>query len=63
MAVTYLIKFHVAPGRRDGFLGLLGGVLDAMRSEPMFHEAILHRDPSSDDRLCFMRSGTATKTC
>ena len=51
MAVTYLIKFHVAPGRRDEFLGLLEGVLDAMRSEPMFHEAILHRDPSSDDRF------------
>jgi quinol monooxygenase YgiN len=27
-------------------------VLDAMRSEPMFHEAVLHRDPQSEH--CFM---------
>jgi quinol monooxygenase YgiN len=51
MAVTYVIKFHVAYGRRDEFLKRLEGVLDAMRSEPMFHGAILHRDPSSDDRF------------
>lgn len=51
MAVTYLIKFHVGPGRRDEFLGLLEGVLDAMRDEPTFHEAILHRDPDSEDRF------------
>lgn len=51
MAVTYLIKFHVASGHRDEFLNLLEGVLDAMRDELMFHEAILHRDPDSDDRF------------
>jgi quinol monooxygenase YgiN len=49
--VTYLIKFHVAPLQRDRFLELLNGVLDAMRSEPMFHEAILHRDPSSENHF------------
>ncbi len=48
MAVTYLIKFHVIPDQRSRFLMLLEGVLDAMRSEPMFHEAILHRDPTSE---------------
>jgi quinol monooxygenase YgiN len=51
MPVTYLIKFDVVPGRRDEFLELLDGVLDAMRAEPMFHEAILHRDPASDHRF------------
>ena len=51
MAVTYLIKFHVVPERRDQFLGLLEGVLDAMRAEPTFHEAILHRDPASEYRF------------
>ena len=47
MAVTYTIRFDVVPERLDEFLGLLHGVLDAMRQEPAFHEAILHRDPGS----------------
>ena len=51
MAVTYVIKFQVIPDQRARFLALLEGVLDAMRSEPMFHEAILHRDPDSDYRF------------
>jgi (4S)-4-hydroxy-5-phosphonooxypentane-2,3-dione isomerase len=51
MAVTYLVKFQVVPERRGEFLELLEGVLDAMRSEPMFHEAILHRDPASEYRF------------
>jgi autoinducer 2-degrading protein len=51
MPVTYLIKFDVHPTKRESFLGLLTGVLDAMRREPMFHEAILHRDPESEDRF------------
>ncbi|MFC1457905.1 putative quinol monooxygenase [Microvirga arabica] len=51
MAITYLIKFDVVPAQRDRFLSLLNGVLDAMRSEPMFHQAILHRDPESDNRF------------
>jgi quinol monooxygenase YgiN len=51
MPVTYLIRFTVVPEQRQRFLHLLGGVLDAMRSEPMFHEAILHRDPADENRL------------
>ena len=51
MPVTYLIKFDVNPNQRENFLDLLTGVLDAMRSEPTFHEAILHRDPESEDRF------------
>ncbi len=51
MPVSYLIKFQVAPERRDQFVGLLGGVLDAMREEPSFHEAIKHRDPKSEHRF------------
>jgi (4S)-4-hydroxy-5-phosphonooxypentane-2,3-dione isomerase len=49
MPVTYLIKFDVHPDQRENSLDLLTGVLDAMRGEPMFHEAILHRDPESQD--------------
>jgi quinol monooxygenase YgiN len=52
MPVTYVIKFQVVPERRCEFLELLEGVLDAMRDESMFHEAILHRDPA--DEHCFM---------
>lgn len=49
--VTYLIVFDIVPERRAEFFELLGGVLDAMRSEATFHEAILHRDPERDDRF------------
>ena len=51
MPVTYLIKFQVVPEQHGPFLELLGGVLDAMRSELTFHEAVLHRDPGSEDRF------------
>jgi quinol monooxygenase YgiN len=51
MAVTYLIKFQVVPEQREKFLQLLNGVLDAMRSESAFREAVLHRDPDSEYRF------------
>jgi quinol monooxygenase YgiN len=49
--VTYVIKFQIAPGQREEFLKLLGDVLDAMRHEPTFREAVLHRDPASEYRF------------
>ena len=51
MAVTYLIIFDVIPDQRDRFLSLLEHVLDSMRAEPMFHQAVLHRSPDSEDRF------------
>jgi (4S)-4-hydroxy-5-phosphonooxypentane-2,3-dione isomerase len=51
MPVTYVITFQVVPERREQFLELLNGVLDAMRQEPMFQEAVLHRDPQSEYRF------------
>ena len=45
MAVTYVIKFTVIPEQVPRFLKLLEHVLDRMRSEANFREAILHRDP------------------
>lgn len=51
MPVTYVIIFEIVPEQRERFLKLLTGVLDAMRSEPMFHEAILHRDPDNENRM------------
>lgn len=56
MAVTYPIKFDVAPDQRDRFLALLNGVLDAMRSEPMFHQAFLHEDPEVRNRFMLLET-------
>ena len=51
MAVAYLIRFHIVPEKRARFLELIGGVLDSMRAEPMFHLATLHRHPDNDNRM------------
>lgn len=51
MAITYVIKFNVRAEQRVEFLKLLNDVLDAMRHEPMFHEAILHQDPENENRF------------
>ena len=48
MSVTYLIKFNVVAERREEFLELLTGVLDAMKLEPTYIQAVLHRDPQSE---------------
>ena len=48
MSVTYVIEFNVRRGQRERFLGLLEGVLDAMRGEPMFVNASLAVDPEDD---------------
>jgi quinol monooxygenase YgiN len=50
MPVTFVIRFQVVPEQQERFLRLLEGVLDAMRHEPMFHEAILLRDPEDANR-------------
>jgi quinol monooxygenase YgiN len=51
MSVTYLIEFDVKPKERERFLDLLNGVLDAMRHEEMFVDAVLHADPADDNRF------------
>ncbi|MGH2617484.1 MAG: putative quinol monooxygenase [Thermomicrobiales bacterium] len=51
MPVTYVIRFHVVPEQRERFMILLNGVLDTMRDEPMFHQAVLHGDPEDDHRF------------
>lgn len=51
MSITYIITFDVVAQQRSRFLSLLEGVLDAMRSEPIFHEAVLHSDPVSNCRF------------
>jgi quinol monooxygenase YgiN len=56
MAVTYLIEFDVVPDQRERFLALLNGVLDAMRSEPMFHHGFLHEDPKAANRFMLLET-------
>jgi quinol monooxygenase YgiN len=51
MQVTYVVRFQVLPERLERFLTLLNDVLDAMRDEPDFRTAVLHRDPDSPCRL------------
>lgn len=51
MPVTFVIRFNVVPAERQRFLDLLTRVLDAMRDEPMFHQAILHQDPDEENRF------------
>lgn len=51
MPVTYLVKFDIVPDKRGLFIDLLTGVLDAMRHEPMFREAVLHSDPGNENRM------------
>ncbi len=51
MPVTFVIRFTVVPAERERFLRLLGDVLDAMRHEPRFHEAILLGDPEDANRF------------
>jgi len=49
--VTYVIEFEVVPEQRANFLQLLGTVLDEMKSESTFCQAVLHRDPGSEYRF------------
>jgi quinol monooxygenase YgiN len=56
--VTFILTLHVKPGYEDEFLRLLAPILDAMRHEPTFVNAVLHRHP--DDPTRFMLYETWT---
>ena len=51
MAIVYIVRLDVRPEQIDRFLVLLDGVLDAMRHEENFREAVLHRDPETPHRF------------
>lgn len=51
MRVTYVITFVVKSGSEEEFLGLLNPVLDAMRHEHSFLNAVLHRDLETPNRF------------
>lgn len=42
--VVVVVSLHLKPGREEEWLRLVGPVLDAMRHEPTFVNAVLHRD-------------------
>lgn len=49
--VAFTVVLEVRPGHEDEFLRLLTPVLDAMRHEPTFINAVLHRDPEDPTRF------------
>ncbi|RKK05584.1 antibiotic biosynthesis monooxygenase [Pseudoroseomonas wenyumeiae] len=51
MSVVYEIRFTVRPEALGRFTTLLNGVLDAMRAEAGFRNAVLHRDPQDPCRF------------
>lgn len=57
-AVAFIVSLNVKPGCEDEFLGLLTPVLDAMRHEPTFVNAVLHRDPADPTRFMIYETWT-----
>jgi quinol monooxygenase YgiN len=49
--ITFVVTLHVREGKEEEFLALLHPVLDAMRQEETFIEAVLHRDPADPRRF------------
>lgn len=49
--IVALLVLRIRAGLEDEFLALLTPVLDAMRHEPTFINAALHRDPEDPSRF------------
>ncbi|RDI58609.1 putative quinol monooxygenase [Microvirga subterranea] len=49
--VTFIVTVALKPGCEEEFFGLLTPVLDAMRHEPTFINAVLHQDPEDPSRF------------
>jgi quinol monooxygenase YgiN len=49
--VAFTVTLHLKPGCEEEFLDLLTPVLDAMRHEPTFINAVLHQDPEDSTRF------------
>jgi quinol monooxygenase YgiN len=49
--VTFIVTIALEPGCEGEFLDLLTPVLDAMRHEPTFVNAVLHQDPEDSSRF------------
>jgi quinol monooxygenase YgiN len=49
--LVVVVSLCIKPGHEEEFLGLLAPVLDAMRREASFINAVLHRDPQDSGRF------------
>lgn len=49
--VVFVVSLHTKEGRQDEFLALLTPLLDAMRHEKTFINAVLHRDAADPTRF------------
>lgn len=56
--VTVAVTLHARPGAEAELLRLLEPVLDAMRHEPTFVSAVLHRDPEDPTRFLLIETWT-----
>lgn len=57
--VAFIVSVDIKPGCEDEFLALLMPVLDAMRHEPTFINAVLHRDPQNPARFMIYETWTS----
>jgi quinol monooxygenase YgiN len=49
--LAVVVSLHLKPGCEEEWLRLVRPVLDAMRHEPTFINAVLHRDPADPTRF------------
>ncbi|MGQ9367881.1 putative quinol monooxygenase [Azospirillum sp. ST 5-10] len=56
--VVFVVSLTVRPGCEEAFLGLLHPLLDAMRHETGFVNAVLHRDPADPGRFMLYETWT-----
>ncbi|HZH53184.1 MAG TPA: putative quinol monooxygenase [Microvirga sp.] len=50
-SVTFIVTVAVKPGCEEEFFDLVTPVLDAMRHEPTFINAVMHQDPEDPGRF------------
>lgn len=50
-SVAVIVHLHIKAGHESDFIELLHPVLDAMRHEPTFINAVLHQDPVEANRF------------
>jgi quinol monooxygenase YgiN len=57
-SVAFIVTVALKPGCEEEFFDLLTPVLDAMRHEPTFINAVLHQDPEDPGRFMLYETWT-----